>query len=182
MFPTGIRRAVLEGDIDRALKFTNAYYPQVLPENEQVHFRLRCRRFIEMVRKAALLNMELGSSGSNGAQDMDVDLDGDHDATGDDGKLHDQYRELEASMLDYGKVLQSEYAGDPRKEVTQALENIWTLLGYSNPLKEPTVAHLLDRQGRVAVAEELNSAILRKHFPPDTDVGHLSRTLLADKA
>ncbi|EAQ92357.1 hypothetical protein CHGG_00592 [Chaetomium globosum CBS 148.51] len=48
-----IRRAVLEGDIDRAMKYTDAYYPAVLRDNEQVYFRLRCRKFIEMIRKEA---------------------------------------------------------------------------------------------------------------------------------
>lgn len=48
-----IRKAILEGDIDRALKFTSSYYPHVLEEerNRDVYFRLKCRRFIEMMRR-----------------------------------------------------------------------------------------------------------------------------------
>ncbi|AEO55930.1 hypothetical protein MYCTH_2300271 [Thermothelomyces thermophilus ATCC 42464] len=54
-----IRRAVLEGDIDRAMKYTDACYPTVLRDNEQVYFRLRCRKFIEMIRKEAEHNLLL---------------------------------------------------------------------------------------------------------------------------
>jgi hypothetical protein len=46
-----IRIAILEGDIDKALKHTTAYYPSVLRENENIYFKLRCRKFIEMIRR-----------------------------------------------------------------------------------------------------------------------------------
>lgn len=48
-----IRSAILEGDIDRALKYTGTYYPRVLEreENRDVYFKLRCRKFIEMMRR-----------------------------------------------------------------------------------------------------------------------------------
>ncbi|KAF4983314.1 hypothetical protein FZEAL_1252 [Fusarium zealandicum] len=163
-----IRRAILEGDIDRALKYTNAYYPHVLQDNEHVYFRLRCRRFIEMVRKAAQLNMLGDSKQSNGhasgtaPQSMDLDLNGSENIAweADGGENTAELAELERSMLEYGQKLQEEYANDPRKEVSKALNEIWALVAYQNPLKEPQVSHLLDRRGRVAVAEELNSAIL----------------------
>ncbi|KYK60437.1 hypothetical protein DCS_01574 [Drechmeria coniospora] len=165
-----IRRAVLEGDIERALKYTNAYYPQVLQDNEEVHFKLRCRKFIEMVRKAAQIRMNNDSTASNGRRpasaprDMDVDGNGsttweepmDMDGSQQQAELH----VLEKTMLEYGQTLGAEYAADPRKEVTAALGEIWALVAYSNPLKEPQVSHLLDRKGRSVVAEELNSAIL----------------------
>lgn len=140
----------------------------MLEDNEHVYFRLRCRRFIELVRKAAQLNMlnETKSSnghGSNAApQSMDIDLNG-SDTTAweaDGGENAAELAELERSMLEYGQKLQEEYANDPRKEVSKALNEIWALVAYQNPLKEPQVSHLLDRRGRVAVAEELNSAIL----------------------
>ncbi|KAM0344687.1 hypothetical protein ACHAPU_007282 [Fusarium lateritium] len=163
-----IRRAILEGDIDRALKYTNAYYPHVLQDNEHVYFRLRCRKFIELVRKLAQLN--LGSEANNGHANsttsyyMDVDPNdvGNPlwEAAGEE--ITAENAELERSMLEYGQKLQEEYANDPRIEVSKALNEIWALVAYQNPFKEPQVSHLLDRNGRVAVAEELNSAILRK--------------------
>ncbi|KAH8699560.1 concanavalin A-like lectin/glucanase domain-containing protein [Ilyonectria robusta] len=165
-----IRKAILEGDIDRALKYTNAYYPHVLQDNEHVDFRLRCRRFIEMVRKAAQLNMLNDSKKSNGhateaPHDMDLDMNGSESTVwatlgADAVENSAELAELERTMLEYGQSLQAKYRDDPRKEVEKALNEIWALVAYRNPLKEPQVSHLLDRKGRVAVAEELNSAIL----------------------
>jgi hypothetical protein len=51
-FP-GIRAAIVEGDIDKALKHTNAYYSSVLQDNPHILFRLRCRKFIEMIRRCS---------------------------------------------------------------------------------------------------------------------------------
>ncbi|PHH87303.1 hypothetical protein CDD83_9045 [Cordyceps sp. RAO-2017] len=167
-----IRRAILEGDVERALKYTNAYYPQVLQDNEEVFFKLRCRKFIEMVRKAAQIRVANDPKRSNGhgpcpgSQDMDVDLNGAENPVWgetmdmDGSEQQTELMKLEQSMLEYGQALQGEYANDPRKEVSHALEEIWALVAYSNPLREPQVSHLLDRKGRAAVAEELNSAIL----------------------
>ncbi|GKT99764.1 spry protein [Fusarium langsethiae] len=159
-----IRRAILEGDIDRALKYTNAYYPHVLEDNEHVYFKLRCRKFIELVRKAAQLNMRNEAKGNKQVnnQTMDIDLNGSENTSWetDGGENATELAELERSMLEYGQKLHEEYANDQRAEVSKALNEIWALPAYQNPLKEPQVSHLLDRSGRVTVAEELNSAIL----------------------
>ncbi|KAF5246539.1 hypothetical protein FAUST_1265 [Fusarium austroamericanum] len=159
-----IRRAILGGDIDRALKYTNAYYPHVLEDNDHVYFKLRCRKFIELVRKAAQLSMLNEAKGNKHVnnQTMDIDLNGSENSSWetDGGENATELAELERSMLEYGQKLQEEYANDPRVEVSKALEEIWALVAYQNPLKEPQVSHLLDRNGRVTVAEELNSAIL----------------------
>ncbi|OBR07537.1 SPRY domain-containing protein [Colletotrichum higginsianum IMI 349063] len=167
-----IRRAVLEGDIDRALKHTNAFYPQVLKDNEQVYFRLRCRKFIEMVRTAAEMRAASETKKSNGhnidisAQAMDLDANGTENGAWDQMDTEDStevpldINELEIATLQYGQELHAEFKDDPRREVTKHLANIYALLAYANPLKEKDVVHLLDRKGRLAVAEELNSAIL----------------------
>lgn len=75
--------------------------------------------------------------------------------------MHD----LAQDALQYGQALQAEYADDERREVRTALKDIFGLMAYQNPLKESKLSHLLDRKGRVAVAEELNSAILRESVP-----------------
>lgn len=130
-----------------------------------MYFKLRCRRFIEMVRKAAQLRMVSDQRKSNGhGPNMELDFDNSGWAETmetDDAESQAELFEVERDMLDYGQMLQAEYASDPRREVNQALGEIWSLVAYSNPLKEPQVSHLLDRKGRVAVSEELNSAILR---------------------
>ncbi|RUP47724.1 CTLH/CRA C-terminal to lish motif domain-containing protein, partial [Jimgerdemannia flammicorona] len=44
-----IRNAILTGDIDAAIALTDALYPGVLEDEDTIHFRLRCRRFVEMM-------------------------------------------------------------------------------------------------------------------------------------
>jgi Ran-binding protein 9/10 len=169
----GIRRAVLEGDVDKALKYTQAYYPRVLSDNEQVYFRLKCRKFIEMVRTAADLKRvdtkkrNGHSSVDLGSQAMDLDTNGNENGMWDqmdtDGtvRILPDVAELEIRTMEYGQLLSAEYAKDQRREVADALRDIYSLMAYDDPYKAPT-SHLLDRKGRVAVAEELNSAILGK--------------------
>ncbi|RCI09311.1 hypothetical protein L249_1555 [Ophiocordyceps polyrhachis-furcata BCC 54312] len=168
-----IRKAILEGDIDRALKYTNAYYPQVLQDNEEVYFRLRCRKFIEMVCKAAHMRAATESRRNNSGHEMDIDGEttGWSDSMDTDGPDQTELIRLEQDMLEFGQALEAQYANDQRKDVSQTLGEIWALVAYSNPLKEPLVSHLLDRKGRAAVAEELNSAIL-------TSLGKSSRASL----
>jgi Ran-binding protein 9/10 len=48
-----IRRAILTGDIDRAISLTQTFYPTVLDKNEPIYFRLRARKFVEMMRMCA---------------------------------------------------------------------------------------------------------------------------------
>ncbi|KAF2668493.1 SPRY-domain-containing protein [Microthyrium microscopicum] len=45
-----IRSAILHGDIEAALRLCDAHYPAVLRKHDLIYFRLRCRKFIEMVR------------------------------------------------------------------------------------------------------------------------------------
>ena len=182
----GIRRAILEGDIDKALKFTEMFYPHVLKENHSVYFKLRCRKFIEMVRKSAELNNGI-SRASNGhtfgddiPNEMDVDENVDNGENGyadqmetEDGMGLDaptvspEQDILVAQTIQYGQQLQAEFKDDHRKE-SKTLNEVFALLAYANPLEVKEVAHLLDRKGRVTVAEELNSAILGKISPSDS--------------
>jgi len=166
-----IRRAILSGDIDRALKYTKSYYPSVLTENEQVYFRLRCRKFIEMIRKEAELNLLIDKKSVSRARQGEDDeemLEADGHSTWEDqmdtedGVDSTTLSKLSRDALDYGMELRSEFHADPRREVSKHLDEIFALMAYPNPLKVKEVAHLLDGTGRVAVAEELNSAILSK--------------------
>lgn len=147
------------------------YYPHVLKENHQVYFRLKCRKFIEMVRKSAELNHGSGKK-SNGhtfddiPNEMDVDENGYSDQMetedGLDPSTTMDQDNLLAETIQYGQELQAEFKDDSRREVNKTLGEVFALLAYPNPLEVKDIAHLLDRRGRVAVAEELNSAILCK--------------------
>ncbi|KAH8670902.1 SPRY domain-containing protein [Xylariales sp. PMI_506] len=166
-----IRRAVLEGDIDKAFKYMTAYYPHVLKDNEQVYFKLRCRKFIEMVRKSAEFNLQHNGGGKrtnghavdDGLNEMDLDENGFSDKMetedGVDSTIGGETAML-AEAIAYGQELQEEFKGDARREVIKALGDVFSLLAYPEPFQVKEVAHLLDRRGRAAVAEELNSAIL----------------------
>jgi Ran-binding protein 9/10 len=164
----GIRRAILEGDVDKALKYVNVYYPQVLKENDHVYFRLRCRKFIEMVRKSAELNNTGNGKKSNGHSFNDIPNEMDVDENGFSDKMETEdgldsgmdQEDLLAETIQYGQMLQAEFKDDPRREIGQTLNDVFALLAYPNPLQVKEIAPLLDRKGRVAVAEELNSAIL----------------------
>jgi Ran-binding protein 9/10 len=157
---TGIRAAIVHGNIDEAIRLTTELYPKVLDSNEQVKFRLRCRKFIEMVRKAAELKLtEVKINGKSpvghGAQEMDVDSNGDDDSK--DTKLAADIAILESRTVEFGRVLQSQYGADGNKK--QELDKIFSLMAYSEVFKAPG-SYLLDRRGRDEVAEEVNSAIL----------------------
>jgi hypothetical protein len=70
-----------------------------------------------------------------------------------------KYQKLTQETIEYGMVLKQEFASDPRREVKRALEDTFALIAYEN-VGESALAPLLERDGRVPVAEELNSAIL----------------------
>ncbi|KAI1129163.1 ran-binding protein [Nemania abortiva] len=161
-----IRRAILEGDIDKALTLTDKYYAHVLKNNQHVYFKLRCRKFIEMVRKAAEYGNGNGKKSNGHSYDdmpseMDVD-ENDLSDTMEDDSMESQNNPgaLLEETIAYGQALQAEFKNDTRQEVTKTLNEIFALLAYPNPLQVKEMAPLLDRKGRVAVAEELNSAIL----------------------
>ena len=162
---------MLEGDIDRALKLTTTYYPHVLDDNPGIDFRLRCRKFVEMMR----LSHEPPTKPRHGAPnehstsdeifDQEMELDEPSDTPDDwdrmdteDGRGNgvvtgDRMRET----MDYGTVLMQQYKDDRTKD--QALKEIFSLFAYQD-LKNSPAAPILEMSGRVPVAEELNSAIL----------------------
>lgn len=179
---TEIRSAILEGDIDRALDVTEDHFPNVLKVSPQIVFRMKCRKWVELISKANDLRAREDTAHksrriSNGysktsavadefAQDMELDEQPRGDANGTKGTTIDsarnpQYDRLLAEAMEYGQVLQRDYRDSPDAEQGKALLDIFSLVAYDNP-RESVHGSLLDRKGRVAVAEELNSAILGK--------------------
>lgn len=179
--PSEIRSAVIEGDIDAALKRTHAFYPQVLKDRSHVYFRLRCQKFKEMIREAAeLLPVAPSKSAkaSNGhAPPTTID---DHEEMEVDEQKHEgedwdkmeteeadntiRYREMLGEALHYAQAVKQEFQDDPSTDST--LKDIFAFFLYEDPRTSPQ-AYLLDRAGRTPVAEELNSAILGI-LPPHT--------------
>ncbi|KAL8969564.1 MAG: hypothetical protein Q9183_001944 [Haloplaca sp. 2 TL-2023] len=166
-----IRAAIMDGDIDKALKRTNAFYPQVLRDSSHVYFRLRCQKFVEMIRQTAELlqkspaKTSKSSNGQDAANmDTEMDIDGPKNESEDWDKMETEegdtsvkYHEMLEESLRYAQVLKQEFKDDASAE--RDFKEIFSLFMYEDPRKSPQ-AHLLDRASRLPVAEELNSAIL----------------------
>ncbi|KAJ5895567.1 hypothetical protein N7495_007258 [Penicillium taxi] len=168
-----IRSAILDGNIDQALKSTKAYFPKVLGSHPKIHFHLRCRKFLEMMRRANDLSPEKHSvTASNQPQstspevfDQEMELDGDGDGDGWEGMdteesdTRSQFNEAMAEVLKYGQKLQLDYPSDENGGDKKFLKAIFSLVAYPDPEKSMH-GHHLSSKGRTLVAEELNSAIL----------------------
>ena len=147
------------------------YYPDVLEQNQQISFRLRCRKFIELMRQTADLrkvSMEMQPKKMNGhsdhifeqAMELDDPVEGDWDRMDtEEMESGARYGGKLQETLAYGQALQAEFGDRQNKEVKDFLKDIFAMFAYEDPWKSPT-AYLLEHSGRVAVAEELNSAIL----------------------
>ncbi|RKF63279.1 putative spry domain-containing protein [Erysiphe neolycopersici] len=175
-----IRSAILEGDIDTALKYTNLHFPQILKYNEKVYFRLRCRKFVEMIRKAAELQNKNQENGTKKSHKYNAHWYDDiinhqmelveyeptpqnNDPIERDDTIRNfsEHEHLLNETIKYGTELSAEFRDDPRKDIRKSLEDAFALMAYQEPLNATGVSYLLDPSGRMAVAEELNSAILQ---------------------
>lgn len=100
--------------------------------------------------------------------EMDLDEDGNSDQMDTQDMLEMPTDEESAALLSdtiaYGRELQEEFKNNPRREVSKALQDVFSLMAYTNPLQEKELAHFFERKARVVVAEELNSSILREYY------------------
>lgn len=183
-----IRRAILDGDIEKALKYTHSFYPQVLQDkrNEDIYFQLRCRKFVEMMRRYAELQGSVNpENGSNGRppddNQMELDDQLSRESTKQDNTQQQQQSSEDVDMdnstaslpkaeqmtsadylttaLVYGQELQAEFGGDDRPEVKEQLRQLFAIVAYVDP-RDSVVGEILDKRGRVAIAEGINGAIL----------------------
>ncbi|KAF2732669.1 Ran-binding protein-like protein [Polyplosphaeria fusca] len=185
-----IRAAILEGDIDKALKHTKAYYPKVLRDNENIYFKLRCRKFIEMIRQCNELSLRRQapptppskrSTASNGFRnsiatddyDSEMELDEQLGVLSGTGQWHADGMDTEDELEDKDAKLQQllnetiNYGTELKAEFAHdPRREVKRALEDTFALiayenaGQSTLAALLETSGRVPVAEELNSAIL----------------------
>ncbi|KAL8680324.1 MAG: hypothetical protein Q9186_003506 [Xanthomendoza sp. 1 TL-2023] len=178
-----IRAAIMDGDVDKAMKRTHAYYPQVLQDRSHVYFRLRCQKFVEMIGQTAELlevpaaakqpkplNGHEASSMHLDVEQTEMEVDDQKNEVEDwdqmemeEGDMSVKYKEMVDETLRYGQELKQEFQDDSSTDA--AFKEIFSLFMYEDPRKSPQ-AHLLDRASRVPVAEELNSAILGELYIP----------------
>jgi hypothetical protein len=166
---SGIRAAILEGDVEKAIKHTNAFYPDVLRDHETIYFHLRCRKFIEMIRHSASFRPGAAASSSNNsfardATSTEMELDDFPQDPQNSQEREAMHLQLLHEALEYGKGLEEEFKNDVRREVKKSLQEAYSLLAYEDPLGAPEVSHLLAISGREKLAEEVNSAILGESF------------------
>lgn len=105
-----------------------------------------------------------GISDEHAVFDQEMELDGGEgwDADGMDTEepvTAAQFNELLTEAVQYGQQLYMDYPSDEKGGDKKMLDHIFSLVAYPDP-KSSVHGHYLDPAGRVAVAEELNSAIL----------------------
>lgn len=145
-----VRNSIVEGDIDAALATLEDKWRPVLEKDQELLFKLRCQKFLEMVRRASV-SPQLATSGTeiagNGRAEADV-------AMSDAGAADDEHTLADA--IDYGRTLQGQY---PESTHASALREIFSVLAYDDPHESP-LAELLHDDGRTRLAELVNGAIL----------------------
>jgi hypothetical protein len=185
-----IRTAIMNGDIDSALQLAESHYPTVLEQNSQIHFRLKCLKFLEIMRlslEEQTRIIEKPKSRIPGSFDYDDDVFSSHEMEldesrtnghgnqewnsgsgmqiDDDDMVVDKGKGRSVTNIDlftYGQKLQKEYAIDTRKGVREELQKTLGLIAYTNVHESP-LKELLDVANRRAIAEDLNKAILGKY-------------------
>ena len=177
-----IRKAILVGDIDTAMDEAEEHFPGVLQAWPEILFQLKCRKFVELVLKAARIDksrdtLRKNKQHSNGLdshasavddvfdQEMELD-DGQQSSLNGNGKApvqteldNDEYNRLTTQAIEYGQSLKEEDGDKGNPEHEKLLHEIFSLMPYYDPSPSQN-GHLLDASGRTKVAEALNSAIL----------------------
>ena len=76
-----------------------------------------------------------------------------------DADREQQYQESLQKVLVYGQDLKSKFGNQTSRYYQDALAELFSMFAYSDPRTSP-MEHLFEQEGALAVAEELNSAIL----------------------
>lgn len=163
------------------------HYPTVLQkeENKDVYFKLKCRKFTEMVLKINQQHTQNGSAG-NGAEDLDgpkapeldnVDriaelkrINGKSSASlnamdvdQDDAQPQPMANGVNVldtlAIVEYGKALGEEFENDTRPEVKHMLDVTFAPIAHLNT-PNAALDELVDSKGRAELAEQINGAIL----------------------
>lgn len=130
-------------------------------------FRLRCRKFIELISKMADLRANQNATDDNLYDDA-VQME-EVSADASDARQ----RELLTEALTYGAELQDAYADEKRSARRRHLDEVFSLIAYPNP-RTSVHGALLDPSNREPLFDEVNAAILGKCFKK-----HVSVFLLA---
>ncbi|PFH54698.1 hypothetical protein AMATHDRAFT_134637 [Amanita thiersii Skay4041] len=193
---TRIVNAVVAGDIDLAISETEKYHPIVFEtEAGLMLFKLRCRKFVELVLEASELKKRLRTSQSKPSVDddvMEMSMDVDDDITiarhsdnamGTNGFVSsttystwpEKGKESATTLVEqalsraiaYGQVLANDYKADTRSEVRQLFKRTFAIVAWDDPREAGgLVAEVVSLEARINLANELNQTILRSQGHP----------------
>ncbi|KAI8369692.1 CTLH/CRA C-terminal to lish motif domain-containing protein [Blakeslea trispora] len=161
-----IRHAVMEGDIEEAMVLCETHYPGVLRNNPFVLFRLECRNFMEMVKRAQkehqwMDTAEEETQSLHVAHSLSSKREMNQNGYVRQKKQRISNLELFDSIMTYGSRLRQTYAEQAETDETirKELMTTFSILAYSD-LSHAAVAYLYETPCIEQVASELNSAIL----------------------
>lgn len=141
----------MAGDVDGALNDTTTTFPTVL-EREQglMLFKLRCRRFVELILDAAdalkrtqgerVDTLPIRAPSAAPPEATQISL---------------------ANALAYGQQLELDYKDDTRPEIAAYLKRTFSVVAYEDPLNVAgEVGRTAGQESRNTLAMEMNEAIL----------------------
>ncbi|KAA8916878.1 hypothetical protein TRICI_000997 [Trichomonascus ciferrii] len=131
-----IRELILEGNIDMALDRLEHSFPSVLTNNDLIHFKLRCRKFVELFRLSL--------------QDEN-----------DDDRLGEVIQYGEELRRDY-KDDPRAYVGETLKTIF----SLYAYPDATTIANDPAVSQLFDQNQLAPLADEVNSEILVSQGKP----------------
>jgi hypothetical protein len=146
------------GDVDGALNDTTSAFPAVL-EREQglMLFKLRCRKFVELVLIAADALKRADGLPQRAVPTVPTET----------------AQVSLANALAYGQQLELDYKDDTRPEIASYLKKTFSVVAYEDPLNVAgEVGKFSGQESRNTLAMEMNEAILGMS---PTRVVHLSR-------
>ncbi|KAG5651818.1 hypothetical protein H0H81_007290 [Sphagnurus paluster] len=216
---TKIVNAVVAGDIDMAIAETRTHHPAVLDAEEGLMlFKLRCRKFIELILEAAELKKRMrrvgappGHGDSAVLEEMDgmyadgMDVDDEAPLPSSSGAaaaptngfggptvvvplparrgsgfrrrssaaapegvgMLSQYESALHGAIAYGQGLSNDYKDDVRPEVKTLFKRTFAIVAWEDPAAAGgVVGEVTSHAARVALANELNQAILKSQGRP----------------
>ncbi|KAJ7071552.1 SPRY-domain-containing protein [Mycena amicta] len=189
---TQIVNSVVRGDIDSALGDTRKHYPTVLTADDGLMlFKLRCRKFIELLLETTELKKQMDLEMSVKApaivvddDEMGMDVDDDAVSLGSpvallvgspgekplSGSARSSKNKLEAALnqaIHYGQSMLNDYSSDKRPEVQSLFKRTVGIVAFHDPIAHGGIAAEVARpEARAELANELNQAILRSQGRP----------------
>lgn len=203
-----IQQLVLAGKIGEAIQLTQRLYPDVLNDNPNLHFALKCRQFIEMIAAGAIGDQKLlnhnsphscssassspatngatpssnSSSELNGNSTNDhMDVDDDYSNGSSDGANLKSIIQFGKELHQWAQTLKKQHGSNEHNK--KMLQEAFSLMAYSDPRSSP-VGYQLNAAERENVCQQLNTAIVihemgsSNHRPPLETIIKHSKSLL----